>query len=120
MVDTCNLDLKQKISEHDTSITEMRVYLKQMLETQTKIQQAMDSISKSTQKTELLFEKLINLEEKTDTRFSSVEDNVKKIEEKSEELDLVRLLVKRPYITIVIGVGLYVLAIKEARDAIFG
>jgi chromosome segregation ATPase len=85
-------ELENLTQSHDKQITLLTANLQHLTDTTDHISEKLDTISDSVQKQELLFEKLVNLETKTEDRIKRIhqridicEDNFKGVKEKQDK-----------------------------------
>lgn len=123
-------EIESRVSSHETKLVKIETILERVANNQDSLTESMAEISKSMQKQELLFEKLVNLETNTkssidrlhkriDGTNEKVSDNFLFCNEKFKIIEPILFFIKRPKMFIVLISSCYLITIKEVRDVVF-
>lgn len=106
-------ELKEKIIRHDYEFKALTSSLSELSSNMKELTESLKHIA-------VINEKLFNMDKELKESFQRVHKRADEIEAEIKELELVKILVKYPKITLFMVVGAYVMTFDSVRKTIFG
>lgn len=106
-------ELKEKVIRHDYEFKALTSSLSELSSNMKELTESLKHIA-------VINEKLFNMDKELKESFQRVHKRADEIEAEIKELELVKILVKYPKITMFMVIGLYVMTFDSVRKTIFG